>query len=956
MRYNTKLKPDVLIERKVDAPAEKPSVVPNLFFTSEGSAIWLGSRIGVGGEGTVYEIQGRADLVAKIYHEPPSPEKAEKLLALARIGAERLFNLSAWPVDVLRDQVPANGGNVAGFVMRRIGQAEEVHALHSPKSRLQKFPEASWAFLIYAAANIARAVWVMHEHGFVVGDVNPKNILVTRKATITLLDCDSFQVTAEGKTYRCEGGFPEYTPPELQGVAFRDVERNKQHDCFGLAVVIFQLLFLGRHPFSGRFSGEGEMPLERAIAESRFAYGSDAGLRQMQPPPGTLAMAAIPKPLGDLFHRAFLSADRPSASEWIQPLETLAKSLKRCAMHSGHHYFAELTECPWCMIEMRARIRLFNFLLPGADQNHGQFRLDEVWREIDEAAQPLALATMPSRIDWGTVQPSEEVKKHFGRPQTRHLVALFLAVAGGLAIGYYGNFCIGTVLLFVAIPVLRKVLDFSADPPSAFVLSNITGASPPPSADPFIRRIEEAKAKAEATFQQMEEQWRKEASAERVQNGLQNLLAQKEAYQNLPRLRDQKLKQLQSNARDTQLEEHLDQFEIADAKISGISSATKASLLSYGIETAADLTPPRLEQVKTMDPAGAKVLRRWRREVAEQFAFDPAKGVSDHARIAVEREIDEMRFRLEHELASGAYYLRRIKLEIEEARQKLKPLVEATAQSLARAEKDYAASQKRLSIAPIVLLLVISFLVGFIIDVNRSGMSSDSDDFYSPPAETNSRPQPVPETFDNSQEKVDAAVKLYDRGMELSEKNNFQDAAIAFEQAVELAPRLAAAHRELGYVLYQMGRYEESIAASQRAIDLGDNYFEPNYHVALAYVAQNNWENAHRYLQVAIKSIPVNGEWREKHIQAYNLWGKTMLKLGLINHEIKVLEQSLRDLPMDSLSRFELGNLYLQVGKHEAAVRQYFLLYPINQDMASVFKRLMIRHGVRTTGRNTRNG
>ena len=144
--------------------------------------------------------------------------------------------------------------------MQRIGQAEEVHALHSPKSRLQKFPEASWAFLIYAATNIARAIAVMHEHGFVVGDVNPKNILVTRKATITLLDCDSFQITADGKTYRCEGGFPEYTPPELQGVAFRDVERNEQHDCFGLAVVIFQLLFLGRHPFSGRFLGEGEMP------------------------------------------------------------------------------------------------------------------------------------------------------------------------------------------------------------------------------------------------------------------------------------------------------------------------------------------------------------------------------------------------------------------------------------------------------------------------------------------------------------------------------------------------------------------------------------------------------------------------------------------------------------------------------------------------------------------------
>jgi DNA-binding helix-hairpin-helix protein with protein kinase domain len=80
--------------------------------------------------------------------------------------------------------------------MRRLSQAAEVHTLHSPKSRLQKFPEASWAFLIYVAANIARAVATVHEQGFVIGDVNPKNILVTRQATVHLLDCDSFQVTA----------------------------------------------------------------------------------------------------------------------------------------------------------------------------------------------------------------------------------------------------------------------------------------------------------------------------------------------------------------------------------------------------------------------------------------------------------------------------------------------------------------------------------------------------------------------------------------------------------------------------------------------------------------------------------------------------------------------------------------------------------------------------------------
>src|SRR5262245_49252864 len=221
---------------RIPSGSQKEVIRPvhRIFHTSQSDIVRLGRRIGAGAEGEVYEIQGKGDLVAKVYHEPPPPEKAEKLVALARLGNERLFNISAWPVTTLSD---APDGEVVGFVMKKISQAEEVHALHSPKSRLQKFPEASWAFLIYVAANIARAVAAVHEHGLVVGDVNPKNILVTRKATVYLLDVDSFQVTTEGKTYRCEGGFPEYTPPELQGVAFRDVDRAQGHDCFGLAVV-----------------------------------------------------------------------------------------------------------------------------------------------------------------------------------------------------------------------------------------------------------------------------------------------------------------------------------------------------------------------------------------------------------------------------------------------------------------------------------------------------------------------------------------------------------------------------------------------------------------------------------------------------------------------------------------------------------------------------------------------
>ena len=111
-------------------------------------------------------------------------------------------------------------------------------------------------------------------------------------------------------------------------------------------MVIFQLLFMGRHPFSGRYLGAGEMPLERAISEFRFAYGVDAEARKMRQPPGTLALDSMPSQFVGLFRRAFLSTDRPRPREWIEPLDALAKALKKCESHNGHYYYRELRDLP----------------------------------------------------------------------------------------------------------------------------------------------------------------------------------------------------------------------------------------------------------------------------------------------------------------------------------------------------------------------------------------------------------------------------------------------------------------------------------------------------------------------------------------------------------------------------------------------------------------------------------
>jgi len=899
-----------------------------IFYTSHNGTIRSSQKIGVGGEGEVYEVQDRDDLVVKLYHEPPSTEKAEKLVVLSRLGTERLFKLSAWPVDVLRDKPD---GDVVGFVMKKISQAEEVHALHSPKSRLQKFPEASWAFLIYVAANIARAVAAIHEHGFVIGDLNPKNILVTKKATVYLLDCDSFQVSADGRTYRCDAGFPEYTPPELQGRPFREVDRTQEHDCFGLAVVIFQLLFLGRHPFSGRFLGAGEMPLERAIRESRFAYGVDAEARGVRQPPGTLALDAMPTPLVKLFRRAFLSPDRPQPREWIEPLESLAKSLKRCRLHSGHFYFQQLSDCPWCEIEGRARIRLFNFSLNGADSQRGYFRLDEIWKEV-EAVQAPPVALVDKSNLFKTSSPSEEVAGFARERRKRLILSLLIAGVGGFLVALATDFPFSFWLLVmtgIAAGKIAKAERAGLGQPQTLFQS---WQSVPD--HPLVQKIQATRQQAAAAIMLTEQRLWKEAGNERFLAKLGELQNRRETHENLARIREWRLGQLEAAARKDQLDEFLDQFEVRQAEIGGVIHAVKPSLLSNGVETAADVTEQKLHelrQVPTVGPHYAEKLSEWRRGLERGFVFDPAKGVSPQARIKVEKEVDALRLQLEHELSGGAYYLRQVKREIEDRRQELQPALDEARQSLAQAEKDWEEAIKRNNVIPLVVILIIAFFFGSAlqpVSVRRD----------------------VPERTESGivtkeRERTERALELYHQGMQLSREEKFEEAVPLFERAVELDSRLSAAYEELGYALYRLGRYEESIAVSRAALKLL-NGFGPYYNLGLVYVAQEKWAGANESFTKAT-GFCHRSSWTESYSQAYYYLGLSLARMGKAEAAIKSLENDLKNSPGLTIQRFELANLYLWVGKPKAAGAQYEILKNSDPFLAEELRKLMRKHNAR---------
>ncbi|OWK40213.1 helix-hairpin-helix domain-containing protein [Fimbriiglobus ruber] len=386
-----------------------------------GQPVALGTLVGKGGEGSVYEVAGSPSAVAKIY-DPSMPDRSAKFLAMASLAKKEMYRVAAWPLATLHDRP---GGPAVGFVMHKVTGCKDIHILYSPAQRKTLFPHADWKFLIHTAANCAAGFDVIHGQGVVIGDVNQSNFMVSKDGLVTFIDCDSFQIQAGGRTHFCEVGVPPFTPPELQGLPFRGLTRTVNHDRFGLAVLIFHLLFMGRHPFAGRYSGQGDMPIEQAIREYRFPYSPHAGSYQMLPPLHSVPFAALSPQLQSLFEKAFRTtgptAVRPAPAEWFTALKAFFDTLRPCTQDPGHQTPSHVSGCIWCDLVKQGAPNFFVSVTFTAARGSGPaFILATVWARIEAVPRPNVTYVRPAPMrrtpnPWSATLP-QSVPPAIARP------------------------------------------------------------------------------------------------------------------------------------------------------------------------------------------------------------------------------------------------------------------------------------------------------------------------------------------------------------------------------------------------------------------------------------------------------------------------------------------------------------------------------------------------------------
>jgi DNA-binding helix-hairpin-helix protein with protein kinase domain len=70
--------------------------------------------------------------VAKLYHKPPEPDRAEKRPQMLALANDALRKMTAWPIDLLR--LKSNGAPI-GLIVPKVHNAKDIHLRYGPKSR-----------------------------------------------------------------------------------------------------------------------------------------------------------------------------------------------------------------------------------------------------------------------------------------------------------------------------------------------------------------------------------------------------------------------------------------------------------------------------------------------------------------------------------------------------------------------------------------------------------------------------------------------------------------------------------------------------------------------------------------------------------------------------------------------------------------------------------------------------
>jgi DNA-binding helix-hairpin-helix protein with protein kinase domain len=589
-----------------------------MVWQGQNSEHYLISReLGRGGEGAVYELKSHRDLVLKEYNHPLSTEKIAKLQQMVAMRNASIEAYAAWPTDIVTN----DRGAVSGFVMRKLNGYLPLHSVFNPMDRKKLFPDKGYNFLIHVARNLATAFHKLHEAGLVVGDVNEGNILVNSNGLVAFIDCDSFQVRGANDYFFCEVGVPRYTPPELlKKSSFHNVVRTTNTDSFSLAILIFQLLFLGRHPFAGRHKSTADIDEETAIKQKQFAYSLENTKKKLQPPKDSFAISNLADELVTLFHQAFEQDSRPAPADWVKALDSQLADMASCMWSPMHSYPSKIGDCPWCRFRKERNIVYF----PDDSYTRSGAALNDIEQFINGfKPEPMDMPKWHGNIPMQGFTPSAVPHRfRIERYLKRFVTAFVITIA---------------ILINVFVAFRLEVIGVAAI--AIFFIHTRSKWAKNLRAE--LRRRANKLSQLRQQLEHSIEAYENPGDLPAYTQALAALDKKVSDFKHLPYEVERRKTAIEEKLYTEQLHFYLARFNISDYSIPSFGPGKKQALYDNGIYTVADISRLATIKVPGIGPKNLSALTDWQKEMSAAFVYIP-----DTYRIASEMNVAQ------HEVAT----------------------------------------------------------------------------------------------------------------------------------------------------------------------------------------------------------------------------------------------------------------------------------------------------------------
>jgi DNA-binding helix-hairpin-helix protein with protein kinase domain len=152
------------------------------------------------------------------------------------------------------------------------------------------------------------------------------------------------------------------------------------------------------------------------------------------------------------------------------------------------------------------------------------------------------------------------------------------------------------------------------------------------------------------------------------------------------------LQELEKNKHAIQLNQFLDTFSVRTARILKVGDGRKQMLISYAIDSAADVTWESLDRVPGIGPKIARSIMEWRKGLEGKFRFDPQKAVPRVEIEKLDRDIRARQSQLEQSLKAGVQAAAAIHSTIVARRKSYLTQLEQAVRQLVQAKLNYQAS------------------------------------------------------------------------------------------------------------------------------------------------------------------------------------------------------------------------------------------------------------------------